>query len=113
MSDRKILQRGDVFWVNLDPALGSEAKKTRPGIIISNNSQNRIAQRVIIAPLTSVVHKVYPFEALIDLQGKKSKVMLDQIRTVDCKRLGLRLGKLNLKEIEKIDVILKRVLELG
>jgi len=113
MSDRKILQRGDVFWVNLDPTLGSEAKKTRPGVIISNNSQNRVGQRVIIAPLTSVVHKVYPFEALVDLHGKKSKVMLDQIRTVDCKRLGLCLGKLNLKEIEKIDIILKKVLELG
>jgi len=113
MSDRKILQRGDVFWVNLDSTFGSEAKKTRPGVIISNNSQNRIGQRVIIAPLTSVVHKVYPFEVLIDLQGKKSKVMLDQIRTVDCKYLGLRLGKLNLKEVEKLDIILKRVLELG
>lgn len=113
LSNKKVFKRGDVFWVNLDPTLGSETKKVRPGVIISNDSQNRVGQRVIIAPMTSVVHKVYPFEILADLDGKHSKIMLDQIRTVDCQRLGTCLGKLNIKEIEKLNTILKQVLELG
>lgn len=110
---RSKFRRGAVYWVNLDPTIGSEIKKTRPGVIISNDGQNLVGQRVIIAPATSVVKKLYPFEILIDLNGKKSKVMLDQIRTVDCQRLGEKIGKLTLKETEDLDRALKLVLNLA
>lgn len=106
-------QRGDIYWINLDPTIGSEVKKTRPGIIISNNVQNEVAHRLIVAPVTSVITKVYPFETLILLQNKQSKVMLDQIRTVDCSRLGAKLGHLTGKEIEELDKALRLVLSLG
>lgn len=107
------LKRAEIYWVNLDPTIGSETKKTRPGVIVSNDAQNRVGRRVIIAPLTSVVKKVYPFEILVDVEGKKSKVMLDQIRTVDCQRLGGKLGMLCAKEIEELDKTLKLVFGLG
>lgn len=113
MSIRSKFRRGAVYWVNLDPTIGSEIKKTRPGVIISNDGQNLVGQRVIVAPATSVVKKLYPFEILIDLNGKKSKVMLDQIRTVDCQRLGEKIGKLTLKETEDLDRALKLVLSLA
>lgn len=57
--------------------------------------------------------KIYPFEIVIDIAGKKSKIMLDQIRTVDCQRLGSKMGKLTLDEIEALDKALKLVLSLG
>lgn len=106
-------KRAEVYWVNLDPTIGSESKKTRPGVIVSNDSQNMVGQRVIVAPLTSVIKKVYPFEILVDLQGKQSKVMLDQIRTVDCQRLGEKIGKIRMEETEELDKVLKLVLGLG
>lgn len=106
-------KRGDVYWVNLDPTIGPEIKKTRPAVIISNNVQNMVGHRIIVAPMTSIVHKVYPFEVLIHLEGKKSKVMLDQIRTVDCARLGGKLGRLSAEELDILDKVLKLVLSLS
>ncbi len=106
-------QRGDVYWVNLDPTIGSEIKKTRPGVIISNNAQNMAANRIIVAPMTSVIKKVYPFETLVMLENKQSKIMADQIRTVDCVRLGEKLGRLQIEEINELDKVLRLVLSLG
>ncbi len=105
-------KRGEIYWVNLDPTIGSEIRKTRPGIIISNDAQNMVFKRVIVAPATSVITKIYPFEVKVQINGQDSKIMLDQIRTVDCQRLGEKLGKLNLKEIEEIDRALRLVLAL-
>jgi len=59
----KIPQRGEIYWVNLDPAIGSEIAKTRPALIISNNIGNQYADRVIVVPISSGnANKVYPFE---------------------------------------------------
>ncbi len=107
------LCRGEVYWVNLDPTVGSETRKTRPGLIISNNAQNQSSKRVIIVPLTSAISKIYPFEVPVIIKGKESKVMLDQLRTIDCQRLGEKLGKLNAHEMENIDKVLKFVLALS
>jgi mRNA interferase MazF len=109
----KELYRGEVYWVSLDQTIGSETRKTRPGLVISNNIQNHTSKRVIIAPLTSVINRIYPFEVRISIKGKESKVMLDQIRTIDRQRLGERLGKLNSQEMENIDKVLKFVLALA
>ena len=54
------MQRGEVWWVEFDPAVGSEIRKTRPGIIVSNNSANRNLSRVIVVPLTSNTERIYP-----------------------------------------------------
>lgn len=111
--NRKVLKRGDVVWVELDPAIGSEIKKTRPAIIISNDAQNKAGKRLIIAPLTSNTKKVYPFETMVRIEGKLAKAMFDQIRTVDISRLGNKLGSLSIEEIKEVDKTLKLVLSLG
>ncbi len=90
-------QRGEIYWVNLDPTIGSEIAKTRPAVIISNNVGNQYAERVIVAPLTTAnVGKVYPFEVKLEAGeggiAQTSKVLLDQIRTVDKSRLGQKWG---------------------
>ena len=113
MTIRAKLRRGAIYGVNLDPTIGSEVKKISPGVIVSNDAQNMIGRRVIIAPATSVLKKVYPFEVLVDIAGKKSKIMMDQIRTVDCLRLGEKIGKLTMEEIDELDRALKLVLSLG
>lgn len=101
-------QRGEIYWVNLDPTVGSEISKTRPALIISNNTGNQYASRVIIAPISSSgISKVYPFEVLVQAGegglSHRSKVLLDQIRTVDKTRLGQKIGTLTTKHMKQVD----------
>lgn len=110
--NQQTIKRGEIYWVNLDPTIGSEIKKTRPAVIISNDAQNMVRKRVIVAPATSVIKKIYPFEAKVMIGDKSSKIMLDQIRTVDCQRLGNKICQLTLKETEEINKIIKLVLSL-
>ena len=92
------MDQGDIYLVNLDPIIHTEAGKTRPGLIISTNAMNHHSPRLIVAPITSSTGKVYPFEVFIPsgIGGleKDSKIMLDQIRSLDKKRLVKKLGTL-------------------
>ena len=95
--------RGDVWWVEFDPAVGSEVRKTRPGVIVSNNSANRNLSRVIVVPLTSNTERLYPGEARVSVAGKDSKAMADQIMTADKLRLKSRLGELSKLDMQAVD----------
>jgi len=88
--------RYEVYIINLDTTIGSEIKKTRPCVIISPNEMNTNISTVIVAPLTSTKRN-YPTRVNCRVQKKEGQIVLDQIRTVDKKRL-----------IKKIDVINKR-----
>jgi mRNA interferase MazF len=100
--------RGEVYWVNLDPTVGSEIAKTRPAVIISNDVGNQYADRVIVAPITSAnIARVYPFEVKVEAgEGgvvQPGKILLDQIHTVDKKRLGAKLGNLPATRVEEVN----------
>ena len=86
--------RFDIYLVNLDPTIGSEIKKTRPCVVISPDEMNRNIATVIIAPLTSKLRN-YPTRVPCKVEGKQGQIVLDQIRTVDKKRLVKKLGILN------------------
>ena len=77
------MRRGEVWWVEFDPAIGSEIRKTRPAVIISNDSANRHIERVVIIPVTSNAGRQYPGEAVICINGQDSKAMADQIMSAD------------------------------
>jgi mRNA interferase MazF len=101
-------RRGEIYWVHLDPVVGSEIAKTRPAVIISNDIGNQYADRVIVAPITSGgLGKIYPFEVLVPAgEGglpHASKVLLDQIRTIDKRRLGQCLGALTAERMLEVD----------
>jgi len=99
-----VIKRGDIYWVNLDDAEGYETQNIRPCLVVSNDIQNRIGKRVMIAPLTSNIKKKYPFEVIV---GKlKSKVMLDQVRVVTISRLKKKVSWLIKEEMEMIDLAL-------
>ena len=98
-----VTERFDVFLVNLDPAVGSEIKKTRPCVIISPNEMNRWIRTVIVAPMTTK-GRPYPTRISCQFQGKEGQIVLDQIRTVDKSRLVKKLGKLD--ELEQKNVLL-------
>lgn len=105
-------KRGDVYWISLDPALGSETQKTRPCVIISNDAQNKKSSRIIIAPITSNASKIYPFEAPVDVMGREGKAMLDQLRGVDKARLGKYVTSFDSQTMFAIDTALKIALGL-
>jgi len=102
-------QRGDIYWINLDPTIGSEIKKTRPCVIISPNAANRSGPLVIVAPITKAHgKKVYFHELLLpkEITNLKfdSKLKVFQLRCVDKKRLSKsRIGSLSPKLIEQVD----------
>ena len=89
------MKRGEVWWVEFDPAVGSEIRKTRPAVIVSNDAANRNLARVVVIPLTSNTGRQYPGEALVTLDGKPGKAMADQIMAADKARLKSQLGGLS------------------
>jgi mRNA interferase MazF len=95
-----------VVLVNLDPTIGSEIKKTRPCVIISPNEMNFNINTLIIAPMTSKSRN-YPTRIQID---DNSFIVLDQIRTIDKKRITKKLGKLDIETILQIKQIIKEML---
>ena len=89
-----VVQRFDVFLINLDPTVGSEIQKTRPCLIISPDEMNRHIRTVIIAPLTTA-GKNYPTRVPCEFQRKKGQIVLDQIRTIDKSRLIKKIGTID------------------
>ena len=89
-----VTNRFDVFLISLDPTRGSEIRKTRPCLIISPDEMNDHIRTVIVAPMTTQ-GKPYPSRVPCTFQGKRGQVVLDQIRTVDTKRLVRRLGTIS------------------
>ena len=89
-----VTNRFDVFLISLDPTRGSEIRKTRPCLIISPDEMNDHIRTVIVAPMTTK-GRPYPSRVSCTFQGKRGQVVLDQIRTVDKKRLVRRLGTIS------------------
>ena len=89
-----VAKRFEIYLVNLDPTVGKEIKKTRPAVVISPDEMNRHIGTVIIAPMTTKSHE-YPTRVGCKFQKKQGWVVLDQIRTVDKRRLLKRLGRVD------------------
>lgn len=89
------MKRGEVWWVEFDPAIGSEIRKTRPAIIVSNDAANRNLARVVVVPVTSNTGRLYPGEAMVEVGGNPAKAMADQIMAADKNRLSRQLGALS------------------
>ncbi|MFW9258703.1 type II toxin-antitoxin system PemK/MazF family toxin [Nostoc sp. CALU 546] len=89
-----VVNRFDVFLVNLDPTIGSEIQKTRPCVVISPDEMNKYIATVIVAPMTNKGQS-YPTRVTCEFQGKNGQIVLDQIRTVDKTRLVKKLGQID------------------
>ena len=96
-----VVKRFEVYLVNLDPTVGSEIKKTRPCLIISPDEMNRHIVTVIIAPMTTK-GKNYPSRVSCKFAGKSGQVVLDQLRTVDKRRLVKKLGRIDKKTRQSV-----------
>jgi mRNA interferase MazF len=95
-----------IVLVNLDPTIGSEIKKTRPCVIISPNEMNKYLNTIVVAPMTTNMRK-YPTRVPVTHNEKKGMITIDQIRSIDKKRILKVFDKLTNSEIKKCKEIIK------
>lgn len=110
------MRRGDIVAVSLDPVRGSEASKTRPAVVVSNDAANATAARlgrgvITVVPVTSNVARIYPFQLLLraDQTGldRDSKAQAEQVRSVAVERIGKRVGRLPPALMTELDEALR------
>ena len=103
-----VARRFEVYLVNLDPVIGSEIRKTRPCLIVSPDEMNAHIATVIVAPMTTKGGP-YPSRVKCRFEGKDGQIILDQIRTVDKRRLVKKVGKISVATQKKTLAILSEM----
>lgn len=93
------MNRGEVWWVDFEPSRGGEIQKRRPAVIVSNDISNRHLNRVQVVPLTSSVDRLYPSEAMVQLNGETRKALASQLTTVSKERVLSKAGNLASKDL--------------
>lgn len=115
------MRRGDICYIDLEPARGSEASKVRPAVIVSNDAANITAQRIgrgviTVVPITSSIDRVYPFQVMLPATAtgieRDSKAQAEQVRSIDVGRVGGRLGVVPANLMRELDEALRLHLAL-
>lgn len=96
-------RRGEVWWINFDPSVGSEIRKQRPAVIVSNNAANKYLSRFQVVPLSTQTNKIYPGEALVNFAGSPCKAMCDQLTTVSEQRFINKAENLDLLDMKLVE----------
>lgn len=96
----------EVYVIELDPTVGTEIKKTRPCVVVSPDAINKNLTTVIVAPLTHTVRD-FPSRVICNFNKEEGQVVLDQIRSVDKKRLKIKIGKIDATTSELIKTVLQ------
>ena len=107
------MNRGEVWWVNFDPAIGGEIRKKRPAIIMSNDASNRHLNRLQVIPVTSNVDRLYPSEAFVTINGKQNKALADQLATISKLRMINQMGKISREDMWQVERAIRIQLDMS
>jgi mRNA interferase MazF len=88
--------------VDFDPGIAGEIQKTRPAVVLSNDTSNAVLNRVQVAPISSRVERLYPAEVYVELGGQRRKAMADQLTTASKLRVLRRVGTLSPEDIANV-----------
>ncbi|MCC6861491.1 MAG: type II toxin-antitoxin system PemK/MazF family toxin [Bryobacterales bacterium] len=105
--------RGEVWWVQLDPAVGSEIRKTRPCLVVSNDIVNERRRTVVVVPLSTSPRSSPPLLIPVVCGGQAGVAVIDQIRAVAKERLLRPMGSLSTQHMEAVEHGLRQILEIG
>ena len=105
-------RRGEVWWVSLDPALGSEIAKTRPCVVLSRDIINQIRRTVVVVPLSSSPSAHPPIHIAVQCGGKPAVAVVDQVRAISKLRFKRKIGSLSGDEMDEIAGALRQVSDL-
>ena len=106
-------RRGEIWWVSLDPSVGSEINKTRPCLVLSSNILNERRRTVVVIPLSSAPRSNPPLLMPLVCGDRNAVAVIDQIRAVAKERLQQRLAVASIEDIERVEDALKQILELS
>ena len=106
------IKRGDIWWVSLDPTQGSEIKKTRPCVVLTHDTLNRLRHTVVVAPLSTAAKPHPPITVPVTCQGNSAVAVVDQIRAVAKHRLKSRIEPLDTDELDEVCQAVSAILEL-
>jgi mRNA interferase MazF len=106
-------RRGEVWWVRLDPTLGSEIGKTRPCLVLSNDIVNQRRRTVVVVPLSSAPRPSPPLLVPVSCGGRMAVAVTDQIRAIAKERLQARLAAISAEDLEAVETGVRRILNLG
>jgi mRNA interferase MazF len=105
-------QRGEIWWANLDPTVGSEIKKTRPCVVISNSVVNQHRRTLVVVPLSSSPRAAPPVMVSVKCGGSPAVAMIDQVRAIARERLMGRIELMSAEYLVAIEDALREILEL-
>ena len=105
-------RRGEIWWVRLDPAVGSEIAKTRPCLIVSNSVVNEHRRTVVVVPLSSSPRAAPPVTVGVTCSGQPAVAVIDQVRAVAKERLVSRVESLPAQQLKSVEDGLRQILEL-
>ena len=106
------IKRGDVWWVSLDPTQGAEIQKTRPCLVLSHDTINRLRRTVVVVPLSSAGRPHPPIAVPVTCQGRTAVAIIDQLRAVAKHRLKSQIETLDPEELQEVCQAVSSVLEL-
>lgn len=107
-----MMKRGDIYWVNLNPTVGSEIRKKRPCVIIGATPINKARRTVVVIPLSSSSKAYPPLTIAVRCMKKNLVAICDQIRAVDKSRLVEKIESMTTNHLQALDEGLKQVLSL-
>ena len=105
--------RGEVWWVRLDPTVGSEIAKTRPCVVVTRDRLNERRRTVVVVPISTGPKSEPPLSIAVNCGGKAGVAVIDQVRAASKERFGSRMGSLSVVEMEAIEEGLRQVLGMS